>query len=70
MDQSAPIPGATRQARLHLQPMTLARLMRWQIQAVEAGRLKPTYSSLIDALIARSADLEIDDLLPPLQRAG
>lgn len=70
MDQSAPSSGATRQARLHLQPITLARLMRWQTQAVEAGRLKPTYSALIDALIARFGDLEVDEVMPPLQRAG
>lgn len=57
MDQSAPVPGATRQARLHLRPMTLARLMRWQTQAVERGGSKPTYSALIDALVARNADL-------------
>jgi hypothetical protein len=70
VDQSAPTPGATRQARLHLQPMTLARLMRWQTQAVEAGRVKPTYSALVDALVARYGHLEIDDVLPTLQRAG
>lgn len=70
MDQSAPSSAATRQARLHLQPMTLARLMRWQTQAVEAGRFKPTYSALIDALIARFGDLEVDEVLSPLQRAG
>jgi hypothetical protein len=44
--------------------------MRWQTQAVEAGRLKPTYSTLIDALIARFGDLEVDEVLPSLQRAG
>ncbi|MGI0130346.1 MAG: hypothetical protein ACREEC_09395 [Thermoplasmata archaeon] len=70
MDQLASAPCATRQARLHLQPMTLARLMRWQTQAVEGGGIKPTYSALIDALVARYGDLEVGDLLPPLQKAG
>jgi hypothetical protein len=50
--------------------MTLARLMRWQTQAVEGGGMKPTYSALVDALVARYGHLEVGELLPPLRKAG
>jgi len=46
------LPAGTRHARLRLHDSTLGTLMRWQSEAVAAGRPKPTYSELIDCLVA------------------
>ncbi len=46
------LPVGTRHARLRLHDSTLGTLMRWQSEAVAAGRPKPTYSELIDRLVA------------------
>jgi len=67
----SPHPGvAVRNAKLKLQPSTIARLMRWQWEAVEAGEPKPTYSDLVDALVIRCAHLEARDVLDHLEEAG
>ncbi|MBJ7594885.1 MAG: hypothetical protein JF886_08485 [Candidatus Dormibacteraeota bacterium] len=50
------LPTGTRHARLRLHDSTLGTLMRWQSEAVAAGRPKPTYSELIDCLVAGLAD--------------
>ena len=50
------LPVGTRLARLRLHDSTLGTLMRWQSEAVAAGRPKPTYSELIDRLVAGFAD--------------
>jgi len=41
--------------------------MAWQTQAVEAG-YKPSYSDLIDAVVARSAEVHVAELLAPPSR--
>ena len=63
MDQLADAPAALRHARLKLRPQTLARLMQWQYQAVASGHPKPTYSDIIDALVAHSTHVSIHQIL-------
>lgn len=46
--------SAAHQVRLYLQRETVARLLDLQAKAVVAGRRKPTYSELIDALVAQA----------------
>ena len=43
------------QARLQLQRGTVARLLEWQARAVASGLPKPTYSELVDAVVAAPA---------------
>jgi hypothetical protein len=68
--ETVPPALGARHAKLKLQPSTIARLMRWQYEAVEAGEPKPTYSDLVDALVVRSAHLRAVDVLATLQETG
>jgi hypothetical protein len=40
------------QARLELDRTTIGRLMEWQAREVSRGNVKPTYSEILDALVA------------------
>lgn len=61
-------PGIT-QARLHLQRGTVARLLEWQSRAVASGLPKPTYSELVDAVVAAPA-LDPDGVVRLLRERG
>jgi hypothetical protein len=50
------------QARLQLRRATVVRLMEWQARAVAAGLDKPSYSELVDGVIA-AIDLDQQTLI-------
>jgi hypothetical protein len=50
--------SAAHQVRLSLRRQTIARLLDFQARTVKAGHRKPSYSELIDALVARAGDVD------------
>ncbi len=50
--------SAAQQVRLSLRRQTIARLLDFQAQTVKAGHRKPSYSELIDALVARADEVD------------
>ena len=50
--------SAAQQVRLSLRRQTIARLLDFQAQTVKAGHRKPSYSELIDALVARAEQVD------------
>jgi hypothetical protein len=60
----APVDG--HQVRLRLRRSTIARLIDLQAQAVAAGIQKPSYSEILDQLVAGTADRRLTEVLPSL----
>jgi hypothetical protein len=58
--------SAAHQVRLSLRRQTIARLLDLQARTVKAGHRKPSYSELIDALVARASDVDPAILLQEL----
>lgn len=63
MSTSSIPPTSSHQLRLSLQRSTVARLLDLQARAVAAGVRKPSYSELLDALVAHAGDVSIEELL-------
>ena len=55
--------SARNQVRIELRHTALARLIELQGQAVATGRRKPSYSELIEALIAQANGIDVITLL-------
>ena len=56
-------PAADHQVRLRLRRATVARLIDLQAQAVAAGLPKPSYSAILDELVAHTAARSIHEVL-------
>ncbi len=56
-------PTSFHQRRLSLHRATVARLLELQSRAVDAGFRKPSYSDLIDALVASADGVPVEELL-------
>jgi len=56
-------PASSHQLRLSLHRATVARLLDLQSRAVAAGFRKPSYSDLIDALVASADGVPVEELL-------
>jgi len=63
-------PASSHQLRLSLHRSTVARLLDLQARAVGAGLRKPSYSDLIDALVAYSGDVSVEQLLLDQEEAS
>ena len=50
--------SAAQQVRLSLRRQTIARLLDLQARSVKAGHRKPSYSELVDALVAGAGDID------------
>jgi hypothetical protein len=66
LQQLSPADG--HQVRLRLQRATVARLLELQGRFVAAGLPKPSYSDLVDAIVAELEDAA--DVVSRLQGAG
>jgi hypothetical protein len=63
MSTSSLSPESSHQLRLSLHRQTVARLLDLQARAVGAGFRKPSYSDLIDALVAAADGVAVEELL-------
>lgn len=70
MSPSSPPPASSHQLRLSLHRSTVARLLDLQARAVGAGLRKPSYSDLIDALVAHSDGVTVEELLLEREEAS